>query len=609
MSADDFQKLINNLQQTIATFAESVDVIVNDAKKKQGTPSVITHEQQGKNVDGAAKVNNDLPLHDIKFIDELYEKFAPFYEKQEEKFDDLTVEIRSLFRTVDDFNNIGEIADINRQLLVDDFYDRFEPLFDMLAVNQLPVSDDIADVLSNDATAPLTRVEVVAISDDVLDSLVAATSDISSPDKEKGGGLFSSLIGLLGLAGIGAAGGGILAAITALPAALPGIGVALLTIVGVAASVSAAVFLVVKTFSLLKDDIKGLFPIIEDAIDILMDFSERMVGEFLDIVNSPGVQFITDRLFKSLTETFSLIKETLVQTADVIKTTFTNARDVLVAIFDNAGEIVSPIALAVTSVANDISTTIVESLRSGVEFIKTIITGIPESIDQVLQSISKFSTSIKEGVIDTVSDDLRELAGSLALFTTSGLLSGLADFFTKSPFEKIIDFQNKLIPDKLSILSDIAPTLENLSELSFRQLGSLAGIFDNIIDRGEQVSKMVEQIFSGKKGWFSDSGGILDIVTKIDISKQDTENVLTSTIVRTSDAQLRVSSLHLQETQRSNAFLSEITKGIDELIRVTTQGTSLRPQTPGSNIIDNSLPLQYTSTTTRIQMVNSGNIK
>jgi hypothetical protein len=629
MTAEEIQNVIVSLNNSIEQFSARLEaVVLGIPKNKDATtdaPSIINGEAQTESLKNTNERNGGIGPSDIKFIDELHKKFKPL-------FDELTVKSSSNPKTED---------------------------------------SDVADVLKGDETEKITKVSIVNISDEALKSLSKAINGGENAATKGGGGFLSGIMGLLGGVGATAIGGGLIALLTSLPAALPGIAVALGAIVAGAAAFSAAAVIVIKTISYLKEDIVGIFPIIKDfaklfteialaAIPVvgkalsdlattvlpvlfkaLREFTSEilpiLIKGALDLINSPGFNFLVKQVVPALKETFKFLGTVLTEIIVGIKSIFTDIKDVLISLFQNIKAIVVPvmddikkiiIAIAepvertltglfknvkqiIISISNNIKETVlsigglIKSTILGVlDKIDSVFTKVPTIIGNILNKIKDFANEIQIGKIGAVAGEVSSLAGALFKLTAGDLLGNIGKFFSKSPFDKIIEFQNNIDAEKLAVISTLAPNLERLVNINADQLKGLSSLIDELLNKSIEVSATVEKLFSGEKGWFSKSGGILEIVDKLESAKQGAESTIASIIVKKSDAQRRVSELQLNETKMTNKILGEIFKKMNAMS--INAAPNAPASTPNANVIDARLPLQFTSTGTRQQMVQSG---
>lgn len=630
MTAEELQNAIQALKNSIELFSAQLEAVAlgiprNPVANAAAEPTIPV-AQQAENNEIANKRNGDVGPSDIKFIDALHKKFKPLFDELKPK------------------TSTGIDAE----------------------------GADIEDVLKGEEAEKVTKVSIVNISDDVLESLSNAIK--GSEPAAKGGGFLSGIMGAIGGIGATAAGGGLIALLTALPAALPGIAVALGAVVVGALAFAAAATIVVKTISYLKEDFIKVFPVIKDftklftevavtvipvvgkaitefvatvwpkIIDALTIFASvvipAVIEAFSNLISSPGFKFIVESLANVVTKTFGIIGSVLSNTLDTIKSIFSNVKDSLVSLFENIKEIVVPviggikeiliaailpiertlknlfnnireILIPISSDVKEAFIAIGEQVQNTVlgslEKIDAIFSKIPDIFGSVFDKIAEFSNKVSIGKIGIVAGEITLLAGSLGALTASNLLSGLANFFTKSPFEKIIDFQNKLDTNKLAVLSTLAPALQKLMDVNANQLKGVGIVLDDLVSKSIQVSATVEKIFSGESGWFKKSGGILELVDKLEGAKQGAENTITSVMVKTSDAQRKISELQLNEAKMTNKILGDIFRKMDALsINATPKTSATRSN---AITVDESLPLQFTSTNTRQQILQSGNSK
>ena len=689
MTAEELQNAIQALKNSIELFSAQLEAVAlgipTNAAANAPAPSIIKTDDQIKSLEDANKLNGDVGPSDIKFIDELHKKF--------------------------------------------------KPLFDELKPKTSAASDaeasDTEDVLKDEAAEKATKVSIVSISEEALESIKDALKPKNEAQAAGGGGFLSGIIGLLGGAGVAAAGGGLLTMLTSLPLAIPGILVALGAIIGAALAFSAAVTIVVKTLSWLKDDIVELFPVVDKFVEIfikiatsvipvvakaLADFATtvlpvlfKALADFTAIVlpplmegftkfasivipavikaiaelmSSPGFKFLAGEFIALVSQSVKMLGDFLMGTVAAIKSIITDTRDVLVSLFEVIRSIVSDVKDAlvslfegirgivsdvkdvvlgvvvsfertfkslletISSISSDVKDVILgiaepvervfkslfenisktlipvskevkealdaiskqvkETVFGALEKIDAIFSKIPDVIGSVFDKIAEFSNKVTTGKIGDVAREIGALAVNLTALTASDLLGSIASFFTDSPFDKIIDFQNKIDKEKFSLLSMLAPSLQKLVDVNADQLKGLGSVIDELLNKSMQVSATVEKIFSGS-GWFKKSGGILEIVDKLEDAKQGAENTITAVMVKTSDAQRKVSELQLNETKMTNRILNDIFRKMDALnINATSTSKASRPN---AIAIDESLPLQFTSTNTRQQILQSGNSK
>jgi hypothetical protein len=629
MTAEELQNAIQALKNSIELFSAQLEAVAlgiprNPAANAAAEPTIPV-AQQAEALETANKRNGDVGPSDIKFIDALHKKFKPLFDELKPK-------------TSTGIDKEGA---------------------------------DIEDVLKGEEAEKVTKVSIVSISEGALESI----KDALKPKNETpaGGGFLSGIMGFLGGAGATAAGGGLISLLTALPAALPGILVALGAIIGVAVALSAAVTVVVKTLSWLKDDIVGLFPVIDKFAEIFTDFAvavipvigkalteftatvlpalidafttfasvviPAVIGAISDLISSPGFKFLAGALITLASQTIDVLGNLLTNTIALVKSVVTDIKDMLVSLFENAKAIIIPVVSDIKEmfialiepiertltnlfnnirevlipISNDVKETFIaigeqvqKTVLGSLEKIDAIFSKIPDVFGGVFDKIAEFSNKVSIGKIGVVAAEIGALAFNLGALTASDLLGSLTSFFSDSPFEKIIDFQNKLDVNKFSILSTLAPALQKLMDVNVDQLQGVSSVLDELVDKSIEVSKTVEKIFSGS-GLFKKSGGILELVDKLEGAKQGAENTITSVLVKTSDAQRKVSELQLNEAKMTNKILSDIFRKMDAMSMNAAPKTSAAR--PGTITVDESLPLQFTSTNTRQQILQSGNSK
>jgi hypothetical protein len=287
---------------------------------------------------------------------------------------------------------------------------------------------------------------------------------------------------------------------------------------------------------------------------------------------------------------------------DVFIAVSTSIQGIFVGLFENVKETLIAISANITQIITKVSDTIIGTL----DRIESIFTRVPAIIGEVLDKVKDFANEIKVGKISAVSAELFKLAGGLGALTASSLLSGISEFFTDSPFDKIIDFQNKIDIEKLGSLSTLAPNLQKLVDVNADQLEGFGSLIDELISKSVQVSATVEKIFSGESGWFKKSGGILEIVDKLESAKQGAENTISSIIVKASENQMKISTLQLNETKMTNKILNDIFKKMNTM-SINAVSNAAAVESVGATR-DARIPLQFTSTNTRQQMVQSGTV-
>lgn len=618
MTPEDVQNYIEALKKSVVGFATQIDSIATGVEKTKTVQTVITTKDQGDSKEQTARLNDDIGPGDVKFIDALYKKFQPLLEGLTPK-----------------------------------------------SVSLANDAKDMEDVLAGDEVEKVTKVSIVSISDEALKmikDLVPASTN------EKSEGFLSTITGLLGGVGVAAAGGGMLAFLRALPAAIPGILTALGSIIGIAAALSLSIGIVVKTISYLKDDIKAIFPVVEQfaalfvkvAKDVIPVIGEAItnfvktvwppminaLGAFVStvmpsvvaaissLVSSPGFKFLVETWAEVLAGTFKTLSSVLTETMSTVKSVVTDVGTVLVSLFDNVRMIVTSVAGDIKDIFVAIADPIKEILTTGFEQLKDvtmiIVDGIgaavsrvfdtidnlagkmqlffervPETIDKTLNSIAVFANKITLGKITDVAAELTALTLALGGLTAGGLINGLAEFFTKSPFDKIIEFQDDLDVDKLAALDNFAPALQKLLNIDASQLKGVSSILNELVEQSLQVSTTVEKIFSGE-GIFFKSGGILELVDKLERAKQGAEDTISAVLIKTSESQKQIAELQLKEAITTNKLLSEIYKKMDAFAAFAASGSSASPKLAATNV-DVTMPLQFTSTNTRQQIVTTGN--
>lgn len=658
MTPEEIQNILDTLKKSIESFAAQIGTIATGVEKPKTVQSVITTQDQGDSKEQTARLNDSIGPGDVKFIDALYKKFQPLLESLVPKT--AAPANQSEDSASDTASGAGFIDYFNKQ---------FQPILERFfpkTASPVNEKEDLADVLAGDETEKVTKVSVVGISSDVLKMLNGVTAP---PTPEKGGGFLSGIMGLLGGVNATAAGGGILAMITALPAAIPGILTALGAIVLGAAALSLAIGIVVKTISLLKDDFIEIFPIIDKFAELFIKVAKEIIpvvykaladfvatilpplldglttfasvvipaiiGAIAELIGSPGFKFITGALVPVLSQIIDVISNLLSELIGGIKSIFTDTKDFLVSLFENIKQIVVPIingirdiivaiaepvkevfissfenikevVLAVLPVVSSAIDRIYDTFDNFIGKAKEILEGLPTILDKILNSIKDFANNVIIGRIGAVAVELTALGAALIGLTGGSLVASITNFFTGGgPFEKIIEFQNNLNESKLKLLENLAPSLQKLTDIDISQLKGLSTILNELMDQSLQVASTVEKIFAGK-GIFNKSGGILELVDKLEKSKQGAENTISNVIIKTSEAQKQIAELHLKEAMITNKILSEIYKKMDAFADMP-QKSNVTAKKPAGPLVDVTLPLQFTSNNTRQQIVQSGN--
>lgn len=620
MSQEEVQKILEALKNSIEGFATQIESIATGVEKPKTVETVITTQLQGENKEQTARLNDDIGPSDVKFIDALYKKFQPLLEGLTPK-----------------------------------------------ASAPASETEDLESVLAGEETEKITKVSIVSISDEALKMLKGTSS---APAAEKGGGFLSGIMGFLGGAGATAVGGGLVALLTSLPAAIPGILTALGAIIGVAAALSLAIGIVVKTISYLKDDFVKIFPVVEQFAMLFLrvakeiipvigaaitDFVKNVLPPLInafttfaavvipvvikaisDLISSPGFKFIVGALATIVSQTIGVLGGLLTETIGGLKSLVSDVGNVLINLFDNVRMIVisviGDIKDVIIAIAEPVKQTLIVAFEKLRDVTMIIVDGIneaikrvfdtidkfmdkaqqmfervPDLINKTLNSIAEFANKITLGKIGAVALELGALTGALVALTAGSLINSIADFFTKSPFEKIIEFQNNLDPTKLKVLENLAPSLQKLIDIDVSQLKGVSSILNELVDQSLKVTSTVEKIFSGE-GIFFKSGGILELVDKLEKAKEGAENTISAVLIKTSETQKQIAELQLKETVNTNKILSEIYKKMDAFAEVVVKGTTLALQ-PAVAQVDVTMPLQFTSTNTRQQIVQSGNSK
>lgn len=724
MAPEEIQNIIVSLNKSIELFTAQLEAVVigipKNKESNNSTPSIIKGDDQIESLKNTNERNGGIGPSDVKFIEELHKKFKPLFDELKVKsspepaadatkerndgvslndtkfLDDLHKKIKPLFEEVrrkpisefitqkidavvapkeDETEKNNKVSVVS---IIDNLFKNIKPLFGEVKAKPSPEikteESDVAEVLKGEEVEKITKVSIVNISDEALKSLSAAikgNANAPAKDGKEGGGILSGIAGLLGGTGVAAAGSGLLAFLTALPAAMPGIAVALGTIVAGAAAVSAAIAIVVKTMSYLKDDLIQIFPAIKNFAKLFVEVAVEVIPvlykaladlvatvipaiinafkEFASVVipavikaitsliDSPGFKFLIGAFATALIQTFKAVGNVLTTIAETIKSIFTGVTDALMSLFKNIKDIVVPVVTsikdmfitlvesikgiyvglfesietAIVTISNNIKETIStigslvrDTLLGALDKIDSLFTKLPMIIGSVLGKIKDFANEIAGGKIGAIAGEVTELAKSLALLTGSSLLSTISEFFTKNPFDKIIEFQNKIDVERLSILSTLVPNLQKLADVNADQLKGVGSLIDELVGKSMQVSATVEKIFSGESSWFKKSGGILEIIDKLESAKQGAENTVTSIIVKTSDAHRKISEQQLNETKMTNRILSDIFKKMNTM-SINALSNAPAPESTGINR-DARMPLQFTSTNTRQQMLQSG---
>lgn len=617
MTAEEVQKVLDALKKTIENFSSQLEGVATGVPKEPTTPSIITQQDQIEANENASKRNENVTPADVKFIDEMYKKFKPL-------FDDL------------------------------------KPKQPAAAAEQA----DLSDVLKGDESPKVTQVNIVSISDEVLKSLKSQSTQ--GEKKEEKSGFLSGILGALGGA---AAGGGILQMLTTLPAALPGIGVALLAIVGFTAALAASVAIVVKTLKWLKDDLVEIFPAVKMFTMLFVEVAKEIIpvvakaiGDFVAtvlpplfegityfaktilpliaegiklIIDSPGFKFIVSELASVIKSVAGMLGDVLKKTGDVLISLFENIKDIVKPIIDGViesvvkiadvvdnvlvvginavkdifiklGEVAVPIAQSIKETfveVGEITERIIMGLANSVE---RVFKAVPDVVGKTLDSIQNFAANVTLGKIGKIGLELGGLAAGLTALTGGDLLSSIGNFFTGSPFEKIIEFQNQLDPAKLSMISGLGPALQSLTDFNASSIEAAGKSIDYLLDRVIKVNKAVIDLFSGKESPFSKEGGVVEIINKLNESKQSTQDSIASVITNIGTTQIQLANTQIQLTTQTNRILTEIHKKMDNIAMNAMQPA---PESGRPEDVDGTVPLRFTSTNSRLQMVQSGNSK
>ena len=229
-----------------------------------------------------------------------------------------------------------------------------------------------------------------------------------------------------------------------------------------------------------------------------------------------------------------------------------------------------------------------------------------ESKLKLLSYIKDFVNNVSSGRIGAVAAELKQLADALLGLTGGSVITNIANFFTgEGPFAKIIEFQNNLNESKLKLLENLAPSLQKLIDIDTSQLKGLSTILNELMDQSLQIASTVDKIFAGK-GIFNRSGGILELVDRLEKSKQGAENTISNVNIKTSEAQKQIAELQLKEAVLTNTILSKIYKKMDAFADMPQKSNATAKKLAGLDI-DATMALQFTSNNTRQQIVQSGN--
>lgn len=629
MTAEEIQNVIVSLKNSIELFTAQLEAVAvgipRNAAANEVAPSIINGDAQTESLKSANERNGGIGPSDVKFIDELHKKFKPL-------FDELKVKSSSELSS--------DASDVS----------------DVLSGDETEKTTKVSIVsISDDALKSLSK---------------AINGGENAAAKGGGGFLsgIMGLLGGVGATAIGGGLVGILTALpAALPGIAVALGA---VVAGAAAFAAAGAIIVktisylkddiVKIFPVIKDFAKlftevalAAIPVIGKALsnfattvlpvlfDALREFASVIIPVIVravtDLTNSPGFKFLVEQVAGILSKTFDILGNVLDRIITTIKSIFTDVKDALVSLFENIKAIVIPVIDDIKQIITAIAEPIERTLTSLFKNIKTIITSVfddvkkivvtigaqikdtilgvldkidsvftkvPTIIGNIFNKIKDFANEITTGKVGAIASEVSSLAGALIKMTGSSLLSGLGEFFTKSPFDKIIDFQNKIDVEKLAILSTLAPNLQKLVDVNVDQFEGISSLIDELINKSMQVSATVEKIFSGESSWFKKSGGILEIVDKLESAKQGAEGSIASIMVKASEHQMKISASQLNETKMTNKILGDIFKKMNAM-SITAASNAPSTESAGATR-DARIPLQFTSTSTRLQMVQSG---
>ena len=409
MSIEELQAVIDNLGAVIKQFANTTGQIDRGIPKPDTQSSVITLNDKDENVDRAER--------EATQSDHLSSK-----EKRIEK----------------------ERAKI--------FANEFKELFKSMSLLNT-IDPGVAEVSKGDEV-DLFDVRLVGINQEVLDDLKGLVQ-VKSSTPEKEGGILGWLAGAAGAAASAGAVGIIgLLRMLANPQVVEGIAIALGTILAATVTIAASVAIVIKTLSWLKDDIIGLMPVFKDFLGIVTDAVVRIIPPLFD-----GIVKYTKVVYTAIVDIVKAI-------VPLVTTVVTSVKEVVLGILKTIRSVAKSISKSIKVVLNTFRDVFIETLN----FIERTIQRIPDMIKDVLDTIDKFSNSVKVGAIGIVAGEIFILAGALNALTASSLVGDLANFFFDSPFEKIINFQNALDPSKFIALQTLAPSLEKMTHLDADKL-------------------------------------------------------------------------------------------------------------------------------------------
>lgn len=468
MSTEELQAVIDNLGAVIKQFANTIGQIDRGIPKANTQSSIITLDDKTKNIERAdknARQSSDQLAPNEKRI-----------EKERAKI--FANEFKELFNSFSLLNNSNA---------------------------------DVAEVSKGDVVE-LFDVRLVGINREVLADLKGLVQIKSNNPEKEGGGILGWLAGAAGAAaGAGAIGIISLLRMLANPQVVAGIAVALGTILASTVVLAASVAIVIKTLSYLKDDIIGLMPVFRDFVDIVVDAIVRILPpvfdgiiKYLKVIYGTAVDIIK-AIVPIITTVIDAVKEVYLAVIDTIKTIAQLTSDTLKIVFDTFRDV------------------FIETLN----FIERTIQRIPDMIKDVLDTIDKFSNSVKVGAVGLVAAEIAALAISLGALTASSLINGLADFFFESPFEKIINFQNALDPSKFIALQTLAPSLEKMTHLDADKLDDFN---ESLQDTPAAINKLTASLKTFKNEEFllmfrtfgvgeTIFDRILDFQTKFDATK------------------------------------------------------------------------------------------
>jgi hypothetical protein len=663
MSPEDLQKFLNTLTTTLQQFVADVNGMAKGLDKDN--PSILTVKQGTEANKAAQEEGPSLTDNQRKKQQEIAiifsTEFAKLLRETKPQAEQTNTLPEQLFKSITDLTTSGVKAAANtaKNITAEALQFTKSAVATLMPVDK--ASSDEQEVASE--SSKVMDVNILSIDEKLLKSLKSA-KEFEYKVKEEGSsggimGFFASLIGggalIMGGALTALAGG-----IGAMTAALSALGVAAIPVAKGIGIIALALPVLALSFSTSAGIIIGALWLLKEPLLELMPAFQMFGKLFKDYILNPILDALAN-ILPALAVPMRVFKDMIVELAEIISPSFKSLlsiiETVLKGIFDLANNIVTGIAAIIPPIANAIGT-IAESIsnivgeifdsivalgdifsnmflksldvvKDGLVIFGNVLKSIPDILNRVFDSIINFSKEVDPIKITSISAGLGDLVKSLVALTAGSLLSSITSFFTDSPFDKIIEFQNELNAEKSNAILILAAGMERLSNIKSGALtdfnvqiynmkynvDKLSEAFDNLVQKipgesawssissfADKASKAFSNVFKTKAQ--AEIKQNIEVISYTDKSQNNTSlglSRLGEIMTKISDTSIALSKVHIDETRSTNKILSNILQKMQDF-----KMTAAVPAKQQGAIDYNSFPLQYTATQMRQQMLAAG---